>query len=73
VESDQAPVSSELRRRLREWQNWWEHMMGPALECGVNFVVNQGEWSRFVSDGRSLVANLQHELGDAVDVRLRYS
>jgi hypothetical protein len=34
--------------------------------------VDAGEWRRFIAAGRSLVSDLQQELGDGVDVRLGF-
>jgi hypothetical protein len=70
VPFDEVAMPESLRGRLLGWQCWWEEMVwAPDAE---DVVIDEDEWQRFLSEGRSLVEELQRELGSAVEVRLGF-
>ena len=60
-----AQISSKLRRRFREWNKTWQHVLDPVLEISWP---NPEVGRRGIAEGKSLVIALQDEVGPAFRV-----
>ena len=58
-------VSTELRKRLREWNRIWETVLDPIAEVRWPDPQIGHEW---ISEGEQLVKDLQAELGPELSV-----
>ena len=64
---DGLELSPVLRENLLSWQRRWERLVPPVADDAVD----ESEWQAFLSEGRGLAAQLQLELGEGVEVRVR--
>lgn len=63
--TEAAPLSQDLRRRLREWNRTWETVLDPIADIRWPDPAVGRQW---IAEGNALVHDLQSELGPPVRV-----
>lgn len=60
-----VPILSELRHRLRVWNDTWQHVLDPVFEVRWPDPEIGRQW---IAEGESLLRDLQEEVGPAFRV-----